>query len=187
MKGNAKNSGKLNTGLGLHGGFLMVTNTSLIVSFRIDLSYSWTKTHADIHLVPSDNNDVKKVDGDFSFSCFMISPKIQFNLLRERSAFINFGFSPRIVRSNGNGTAIHSYSPDTEFNGEEFNYLFKGVVIAANVGIGYQEIKIGSVTLFAEINESYDLSTITYTYYAYPWRALTTSLTIGIRIYKEKE
>ena len=187
MKGNARTQGRLNTGIGLQGGFLFITNTSHIASFRIDVSYSWSGTKADIHLAADDNKYVKRIEGNFNFYCLMISPKIQFNILSEKCAFISFGISPRLISTNGNGTAIHSYSPDSRFNGKDFNYLFKRVVVAANIGIGYQEIKIGSVTLFAEINESYDISTITYTYYTYPWRALTTSLIIGIRMYKNQK
>jgi hypothetical protein len=130
---------------------------------------------------------------DFSLLIDLMSKKIAsvgilFILIlisREADAWI--GLSPRLISTSGNGTAYHSDGSISQTGGNDFSDYFKKFVLAANIGVGYQEIHLGQVTLFVEITESYDISTITYTAYTSPWRALTTSAAIGIRLYKNQD
>ena len=187
INGNRANGGKLNTGFGIQGGFLYITNTSRFASFRMDMEYTWSQTYANIHInMDAYHHPSSTLEGNVNLYGVLISPKIQFNVLSDRRAFINFGVSPRFIYTSGKGTAYHRDGSVSQSGGNDFSDFFKKFAVAANIGIGYQEIKVGSVTLFAEITESYDISTITYTAYTSPWRALTSSLTFGIRIYRNQ-
>jgi hypothetical protein len=176
---------KANPGFGVQGGFLFITNTSAIVSFRMDFAFNWSQSRA----VFAINRDLyglqfNRLEGTVNVYGVILSPKLQFNFLEERGAFINFGLAPRLVRANGEGTAYRSDGVVYTSEGKDFSPFFKKFTVAMNIGVGYQEIRIGSVTMFAELTESYDISTITYTSMGPSIRALTTSLNIGIRLYK---
>jgi len=186
MKGNTAHDGSLSTGFGFKGGFLFISNTSHVASFRMDIAYTWSHTNADLSINTDAYSYASRLEGKLNLSSVTLSPKIQFNLLSERSGFINFGLAPRMSGTNSKGTAYHPDGSISLSGGNEFSDFINRFTLAANMGIGYQEFKAGSVTLFAELTESYDISPITRNTITYPWRALTTSVTIGIRIYRNE-
>lgn len=185
--GHSYGKAKHGYGFGLQSGFLAKTNTSRLASFRFDLMFSLTTLNAKIKLIPDDNNYYTSIDGYFNFYSIIISPQVQFNILKNRGLFICSGMAYRYVKSNGKGTA-YQYNSSSEFRGKDFNYLFNNNVISVILSIGYQEFKIGKLTLFGELKESLDVNGITYSYYTpTPFRAFTTSISIGILLFKEKK
>jgi hypothetical protein len=184
--GHSYDNQKNGYGFGLQSGFLAKTNTAHLASFRLDLLFSWTTLNSKINLYPQENNNYKSIDGHFNFYSINVSPQVQFNILKNKGLFICSGIAFRYMIINGNGTANRNTS-SSEFQGKDFNYLFNDYVLAVTLSIGYQEFKIGKLTLFGELKESVDLSGMTYSYYTTPINSFNTSITIGIILFKEKK
>jgi hypothetical protein len=182
-------SSKGEPGLGFQGGISIKTNPKKISSFRLDLYYSMLTTDATIFMDADENsNNTNKIVAQYLFHSINLIPQLQLNFLKNRSLFSTIGIGPRTVTAYGKGTATSRSGRTSEFNGNDYNFIFYPVTLFASVSVGYQNIKLGNVSGFIEAGARGDILSFTNnTVYTSTWRALSISINLGFYLAATKK
>ncbi len=177
-------------GWGFNAGLLMGSGDDHLMSFRGMLNYSLQNAEIELKYL-SGGIDGGHLEGSYWLSNIVFSPQLSCNILRKKNMFIALGpFIQYMVHATGKGTYSDGYWGSTTFTGDEVisaSSIFNAFNWGGGLSFGFQKISIGKVNLSVELRELLTVqSLLKENLTNAEWLSGTTSLTVGIELYRGK-